>query len=274
MRHLRDKFNAKIAVSLLETKRRCYEGYNPPRVKVIHHREGDKEEEKIVAEYQDIKAEFKKAVEVLLRVNQVRKRRRVKRIRLVVGGDHGQGAFRLGFKVLIDVESADGEERKVLHKTVNIATVHCKKEVGAILESTVIDWVAEDLKYINENRLHLLNVDRLAVTCFESDLDLGALRGLVDYNNDTPKLHCIEDHAVDALERHPDLLLMIEEWVEQLHQTEKKRVENRTKYIKDAFKRAECASKKRAAVNDATLMARDRQAKRPRPAYKPRQRNA
>ena len=172
IRHLEHKFKAKIAVSLLETKRRCYEGYTVPRVKVIYHREGDKEEEKIVAEYQDIKAEFKKAVEVLLRVDKLRKRRRVKRIRLVIGGDHGQGAFRLGFKVLIDVE--EGGETKVLHKSMNIATVHCKKEVGAILESTIIDWLAEDLQYIHENRLHLLNVDGIAaMTCFESDLEDG-----------------------------------------------------------------------------------------------------
>lgn len=54
MRHLRDKFHAKIAVSLMEAKRKCYEGYTEPRVKVIYHRAGDKEEEKIVVEYQDI----------------------------------------------------------------------------------------------------------------------------------------------------------------------------------------------------------------------------
>ena len=39
-----------------------------PRVKVIYHRAGQKDEEKITAEYQDIKAEFKKAVETLLQL--------------------------------------------------------------------------------------------------------------------------------------------------------------------------------------------------------------
>lgn len=34
MGHLRLKFKAKIAVSLLDTKRRCYEGYTAPRVKL------------------------------------------------------------------------------------------------------------------------------------------------------------------------------------------------------------------------------------------------
>mmetsp|Transcript_15679 Transcript_15679/g.31595 ORF Transcript_15679/g.31595 Transcript_15679/m.31595 type:complete len:255 (+) Transcript_15679:615-1379(+) len=108
------------------------------------------------------------------------------------------------------------------------------------------------------------------VECLDNDVKVGASRGLVDYKNDTPKLHCIEDHAVDALERFPDLLLMIEEWVEQFHQTEKKRVENRVRFIKDAFKRAESASKKRAAVNDSTLMVQSRRTKKPRGGYKPK----
>ena len=56
-------------------------------------------------------------------------------------------------------------------KTINIATVYCKKEVGAILESTVIDWLAEDLKQIHDNPLHLLNLDGRAVCCFECDMD-------------------------------------------------------------------------------------------------------
>ena len=155
MRHLRNKFDAKIACSLLDLKRKCYEGYTMPRVKVIYHRAGQKDEEKIKAEYQDIKAEFKKAVETLLRVNRLKNRKQVKRIRLIIGGDHGQGAFRLGFRVLIDTEGG----KSPMCKTINIATVYCKKEVGAILESTVIDWLAEDLKQIHDNPLHLLNLD-------------------------------------------------------------------------------------------------------------------
>mmetsp|Transcript_24585 Transcript_24585/g.38594 ORF Transcript_24585/g.38594 Transcript_24585/m.38594 type:complete len:992 (+) Transcript_24585:233-3208(+) len=167
MRHLRNKFDAKIACSLLDLKRKCYEGYTMPRVKVIYHRAGQKDEEKIKAEYQDIKAEFKKAVETLLRVNRLKNRKQVKRIRLIIGGDHGQGAFRLGFRVLIDTEGG----KSPMCKTINIATVYCKKEVGAILESTVIDWLAEDLKQIHDNPLHLLNLDGRAVCCFECDMD-------------------------------------------------------------------------------------------------------
>lgn len=46
------------------------------------------------------------------------------RIRLFIGGDHGQGAFLLGFRVLIDLECGE-----VLHKTISIATVRCKNDV-------------------------------------------------------------------------------------------------------------------------------------------------
>ena len=78
MRHLRHKFGAKIACSLLEAKRKCHEGFTMPRVKVIYHRAGDKDEEKIVAEYQDIRAEFKKTVAMLLRYYKVKKRKHVR----------------------------------------------------------------------------------------------------------------------------------------------------------------------------------------------------
>eukprot|EP00984_Skeletonema_dohrnii_P013053 scaffold5379_cov151-Skeletonema_dohrnii-CCMP3373.AAC.3 len=94
MGHLRLKFKAKIAVSLLDTKRRCYEGYTAPRVKLS-----------------TVEKEIRK-LEVLLRVKLVGKRKRVKRIRLVIGGDHGQGALRLGFRVLIDTESDEGTVRQ------------------------------------------------------------------------------------------------------------------------------------------------------------------
>ena len=69
-----------------------------------------------------------------------------------------------------------------------------------------------------------------------------ALRKLVDDNDDTPKLHYAEDHGLEALERHPDLLLRIEEWVEQFHQTERKQVENRSRFAQDDMGRAVMAS--------------------------------
>jgi len=98
-----------------------------------------------------------------------------------------------------------------------------------------------------------------------------ALRAKVDDNNDTPKLHCAEDHGLEAIENHPDLSLCIEEWVEQFHQTERKKVEAKCRFEKDPVKHAQLAAKKRAGENNADIMAQCRATKKPRPEpYKKR----
>jgi hypothetical protein len=94
-----------------------------------------------------------------------------------------------------------------------------------------------------------------------------ALRKLVDDNDDTPKLHYAEDHGLEALERHPDLLLCIEEWVEQFHQTERKKVEDKVKFVKVDIDRAIIAAKKRAAVNNSDIQAQNRKTKKSRGSY-------
>jgi len=91
-----------------------------------------------------------------------------------------------------------------------------------------------------------------------------ALRAKVDDNNDTPKLHYAEDHGLEAIENHPDLCLCLEEWVEQFHQTERKKVEEKCKFEKDPEKHAQLAARKRAGMNNADIMAQCRDTKRPR----------
>ena len=108
---------------------------------------------------------------------------------------------------------------------------------------------------------------------FKNDMDDAvekhrALRAQVDDNDDTPKLHYAADHGLETLETHPDLFLMIEEWVEQFHQTERKRVEERCRFVKDADKHAEAVGKKRASQNNEDIMAKTRDTKRPRGKYK------
>lgn len=75
----------------------------------------------------------------------------IEQIRLVFGGDHGQGAFRLCFRVLIDVLGRD----KPIYKTSSIAEVHCKKEKGVILEESIMDWLEKDLKHIEDSELSI-----------------------------------------------------------------------------------------------------------------------
>ena len=95
-----------------------------------------------------------------------------------------------------------------------------------------------------------------------------ALRAKVDDNNDTPKLHYAEDHGLEAIENHADLCLCLEEWVEQFHQTERKKVEEKCKYEKDPIKHAETAAKKRAGLINPDVMAQCRKTKKPRGPYK------
>ena len=56
---------------------------------------------------------------------------------LIVGGDHGQGAFRLCFRALLTVR---GREAPV-YKTKAIIEVYCKKEEWCLLDESVIPWV-------------------------------------------------------------------------------------------------------------------------------------
>ena len=166
IRHFRFKWSAKLAPSLALIKGKLYEGWSRPKVKVINYRADQKEEEKIVATYQDIKVELKKAIDTLIQVNQIASISSIERIRLVVGGDHGQGAFRLGFRVLLDVNG-----KEALKETKSVATITCKKEVTEILEKTVIDWLSDDLKFINDNPLHLLQNGDTIIPLFEPEVN-------------------------------------------------------------------------------------------------------
>ena len=168
MRHLRCKFpGSKITVPLQQIKAKMHEDYTEPVVDTFKYSPDGKEEEKITSEYQDIKIEFKKVVTKLLRANKIKDHSRVKNIRLVVGGDHGQGAFRLGFKVIMYVDGI----KKALTDIVSIATVTCKKEVGAILESTVIKYLSDDLKYIHENQVHLFSFEGGISLAYEAEME-------------------------------------------------------------------------------------------------------
>ena len=94
------------------------------------------------------------------------------------------------------------------------------------------------------------------------------LRRKVDDNNDTPKLHVMLDHVPKALRRFPDLVLMMEEWVERFHQTERRDVEAKTKQITNVEKRAEVAAKKRASYSNPDINARCEETTKRRGSYK------
>lgn len=84
---------------------RIYGAYS----EVHEHRRDGKDVEIVVAEYQNVAEEFKMAVEVLLIKHSIKSRSKIQRIKLIIGGDHGQGAFRLCILVLILIELVDEE---------------------------------------------------------------------------------------------------------------------------------------------------------------------
>jgi hypothetical protein len=62
----------------------------------------------------------------------------------------------------------------------------------------------------------------------------------------TPKLHFAEGHGPEALERHPDVLLLKKEWVERFHQREKS--EEKVKFIPNIEKRVYAAGENNVGI--------------------------
>ena len=60
----------------------------------------------------------------------------------MVGGDHGQGAFRSVFRALLSMSTAGPG----IYKTKAIAEVYCKKEEGVLLDESVMPWLEADLQ--------------------------------------------------------------------------------------------------------------------------------
>ena len=93
----------------------------------------------------------------------------VTKIRLIIGGDHGKGAFRLCFRTVINVEG----EKKPIYKTKSIAEVYCAKEEGIVLENSIMPWLTEDLKKIHNSQLRI----RTSAQDDDTDGNGGIIRG-------------------------------------------------------------------------------------------------
>ena len=119
-------------------------------VKVHEHRRDGKDAEIVVAEYQNVAEEFKMAVEVLLIKHGIKSRSKIQRIKLIIGGDRGQGAFRLCILVLIELV-----DEEPIDTAVSIGKVFCSKEEGKILDDSIMDLLVADLQKINDSLLLL-----------------------------------------------------------------------------------------------------------------------
>lgn len=119
-------------------------------VKVHEHSRDGKDAEIVVAEYQNVAEEFKMAVEVLLMKHGIKSRSKIQRIKLIIGGDRGQGAFRLCILVLIELV-----DEEPIDTAVSIGKVFCSKEEGKILDDSIMDLLVADLQKINDSLLLL-----------------------------------------------------------------------------------------------------------------------
>ena len=148
LRHLRYKFESKITVPFSK-QFNLLEGYTEPKVKVFeHHVNGEKYPEMVHVQYQDVAQELKLCVEELLDEHAV-KPGAVCKIRMVIGGDHGQGAFRLCFRVVINLKN----KKKPIHKIKAVAEVYSSKEEGVVLEKSIMSWLKEDMEKIAQSAL-------------------------------------------------------------------------------------------------------------------------
>ncbi len=75
----------------------------------------------------------------------------VKKLFLVVGGDHGQGAFRFIIRCLVSLRG----KTLPVHSTKCIAEVYCKKDEDTLLDATCMSWLNEDLQKISTSKLRL-----------------------------------------------------------------------------------------------------------------------
>ena len=140
---LRYKFGTAVTVPFSHIFH-LFHGYTVPKHMVLDHVDGEKWPEQIHVQYQDVAKEVQRGVEELLE-EHVASPFNIKRICLIIGGDHGKGAFRLCFRIVINLWGMT----KPIHKTKSIAEVYCKKEEGILLEKTIMPWLKEDLEKIH-----------------------------------------------------------------------------------------------------------------------------
>ena len=150
LRHLRFHFKHKITVPFDHIVT-ILDGYTRPKVKVFeHHVDGEKNPEIVHSQYQSVCIEMKKAIEDIIAEYKINIFE-ISKMRLVLGGDHGQGAFRLCFRIILNVDNRDGP----IYATKSIGEVYSAKEEGIILEETIMPWLEKDLQEIYDSVLKL-----------------------------------------------------------------------------------------------------------------------
>ena len=72
----------------------------------------------------------------------------INRIDIVVGGDHGQGAFRFPMKILCIMNNSNR------HESIQpVGYILCKKDNGIILKNIIIKYFGNSINVLNESML-------------------------------------------------------------------------------------------------------------------------
>jgi predicted transposase YbfD/YdcC len=111
--------------------------------------DGVDQKDNVTFEYQSISEVYKHIIVSLMTEHSV-DIRDIEKTFIILGGDHGIGAFRMPFRNVLVLR--DGRHLK---KDIGIATIVCKKDTGKVILNTIMDWLTEDLKEINHSNVVL-----------------------------------------------------------------------------------------------------------------------
>ncbi len=81
---------------------------------------------------------------------------RIKRIDVMAGGDHGQGAFIFGAKVVVVLKGEkEGDEDDLFTFSISTAEIQCDHETAEILNNTIKPHLVEELRQIHTKEIFL-----------------------------------------------------------------------------------------------------------------------
>lgn len=116
----------------------------------------------------------------------------IERVDIVVGGDHGQGAFQAGCQDV--VVFAEESETPTVIFDIGLAEVICRKDNAKVLENTIEPFLTRGFGIITENKLTIgLNEEGEIACVFGDDETL--------QSKTTPQkeMYCVGDFAFYAM---------------------------------------------------------------------------
>ena len=157
LKHFRANLNSKVSVPYHLTKK-FGKGYVIPRTKKFQHQYDNGEIKTVEVEYQDVSEITRDTVQKILRKHNI-KPEDILDIHFVFGGDHGVGAFRLSYRCIVTLK-----DNTMFHDGGICGTIN-GKDKPEILEESIMEWLTEDLKRINDLKLFVTCDDDANAVC-------------------------------------------------------------------------------------------------------------